>query len=58
MLKTIPTARPATEVRDEEQNGKGILVDRGEKEPVQKSRKGQLKSQKRLSPKNRSKRKN
>ncbi len=42
-------------VRNKEQNGKEIQVNRGEKEPAQKSRKSHSKGQKRLSPKNRSK---
>ncbi len=43
MLKTTPAAGPAAsaEVRNKKQNGKKIQVDRGEKELVQKSYKGQ-----------------
>ncbi len=47
MLKTTsagPTA--SAEVRNEEQDSKEIQVDGGEKEPVQKSHKGQPKGQK------------
>ncbi len=46
MLKTTSAAGPAAEVGDEEQDGKGIQVDGGEKKPAQKSRKGQPKGQK------------
>ena len=43
MLKTASAVGPAAlvEVGDEEQDGKGIEVDRDEKEPAQKSRKGE-----------------